>query len=69
MTEIETIELIKRDLELHSKDLSSKYKNGLRMAINALAKIDSIKKIIDCTIVCNDANKVKYDAIRNIVKE
>lgn len=69
MTEIEAIELIERDLELHSKDLSSKYKNGLRMAINALEKIDNIKKIIDCTIICNDANKAKYDAIRKIVKE
>lgn len=69
MTEIEVIELIKRDLELHSKDLSSEYKNGLRMAINALEKIDNIKKIIDCTIICNDADKVKYDAIRKIVEE
>lgn len=39
------------------------------MAINALEKIDNIKKIIDCTIICNDANKAKYDAIRKIVKE
>ena len=34
----EVIELIEKDLKLHSKDLSSKYKNGLRMAINALKK-------------------------------
>ena len=38
MTESEAIELIENDLKLHSKDLSSKYKNGLRMAINALEK-------------------------------
>ena len=38
MTEIEAIELIENDLKLHSKDLSSKYKNGLRMAIKALEK-------------------------------
>ena len=34
MTENEAIELIENDLKLHSKDLSSKYKNGLRTAIN-----------------------------------
>lgn len=38
MTESEVIELIENDLQLHSKDLSSKYKNGLRMAIKALEK-------------------------------
>ena len=38
MTENETIKLIENDLKLHSKDLSSKYKNGLRMAIKALEK-------------------------------
>ena len=38
MTESKAIELIEKDLKLHSKDLSSKYKNGLRMAINALEK-------------------------------
>ena len=38
MTESEAIELIEKDLKLHSKDLSSKYKNGLRIAINALEK-------------------------------
>ena len=38
MTENEAIELIEKDLKLHSKDLSSKYKNGLRMAIQALEK-------------------------------
>ena len=38
MIESEAIELIEKDLKLHSKDLSSKYKNGLRMAINALKK-------------------------------
>ena len=38
MIESEAIELIEKDLKLHSKDLSSKYKNGLRMAINALEK-------------------------------
>ena len=36
MTESEAIELIEKDLKLHSKDLSGKYKNSLRMAINAL---------------------------------
>lgn len=38
MKESEAIELIEKDLKLHLKDLSSKYKNGLRMAINALKK-------------------------------
>ena len=38
MIESEAIELIEKDLKLHSKDLSSKYKNSLRMAINALEK-------------------------------
>ena len=38
MTENEAIELIENDLKLHSKNLSSKYKNGLRMAIKALEK-------------------------------
>lgn len=38
MTENEAIELIEKDLKLHSKDLSGKYKNSLRMAINALEK-------------------------------
>ena len=38
MTESEAIELIENDLKLHSKDLSGKYKNSLRMAINALEK-------------------------------
>ena len=38
MTGSEAIELIENDIKLHSKDLSSKYKNGLRMAINALEK-------------------------------
>ena len=45
MTENEAIELIEKDLKLHSKDLSSKYKNGLRMAIQALEK-QIPKKII-----------------------
>ena len=38
MTESEAIELIEKDLKLHSKDLRSKYKNGLRMAIQELEK-------------------------------
>ena len=38
MTENEAIKLIENDLKLHSKDLSSKYKNGLRIAIQALEK-------------------------------
>ena len=47
MTENEAIELIENDLKLHSKDLSSKYKNGLRMAINALEKQIPKKPNID----------------------
>ena len=42
----EVIELIEKDLKLHSKDLSSKYKNGLRMAINALEK----QKTMECLL-------------------
>ena len=45
MTESEAIELIEKDLKLHSKDLSSKYKNGLRIAINALEKQEKIKEV------------------------
>ena len=47
MTENEAIELIENDLKLHSKDLSSKYKKGLRMAINALEKQIEMKKYCD----------------------
>ena len=47
MTEIEAIEAIEKDLKLHSKDLSSKYKNGLRMAIQALEKQIEMKKFCD----------------------
>ena len=47
MTENEAIKLIENDLKLHSKDLSSKYKNGLRMAIQALEKQMPKKLIFD----------------------
>ena len=47
MTENEAIKLIENDLKLHSKDLSSKYKNGLRMAIQALEKQIPKKPIFD----------------------
>ena len=74
MTESEAIEELKHSIvsyEAQNKnnvtcDLT---REVLNMAINALAKIDSIKKIIDCTIICNDANKVKYNEIRKIVEE
>ena len=58
MTENEAIELIEKDLKLHSKDLSGKYKNGLRMAINALEK-QIPKKVI--TPPCNTCNKELCD--------
>ena len=58
MTESEAIELIENDLKLHSKDLSSKYKNGLRMAINALEKQIPKKVIIP---PCNSCNKELCD--------
>ena len=51
MTENEAIKLIENDLKLHSKDLSSKYKNGLRMAINALEKQMTKKLINTCQYV------------------
>ena len=51
MTENEAIKLIENDLKLHSKDLSSKYKNGLRMAINALEKQMPKKLISTCQYV------------------
>ena len=55
MTGSEAIELIEKDLKLHSKDLSSKYKNGLRMAINALEKQEKIKDLLDtCTAYPDD---------------
>ena len=55
MTESEAIELIEKDLKLHSKDLSSKYKNGLRMAIQALENQEKIKDLLDsCTAYPDD---------------
>lgn len=45
MTESEAIELIEKDLKLHSKDLSGKYKNSLRMAINALEEIQEYREV------------------------
>ena len=51
MTENEAIKLIENDLKLHSKGLSSKYKNGLRMAINALEKQMPKKLINTCQYV------------------
>ena len=51
MTESEAIKLIENDLKLHSKDLSSKYKNGLRMAIQALEK-QIPKKIVRVKFRC-----------------
>ena len=45
MTENEAIELIEKDLKLHSKDLSSKYKNGLRLAIQCLEDIQQYRAI------------------------
>ena len=51
MTENEAIKLIENDLKLHSKDLSSKYKNGLRMAIQALEKQMPKKPINTCQYV------------------
>ena len=51
MAESEAIELIENDLKLHSKDLSSKYKNGLRMAIQALEKQMPKKLINTCQYV------------------
>ena len=63
MTEIEAVKDIKENI------LPFVGGESLVLAINALKKIDKIKKIIDCTIICNDANKAKYDAIRKIVEE
>ena len=51
MTENEAIKLIENDLKLNSKYLSSKYKNGLRMAINALEKQMPKKLINTCQYV------------------
>ena len=56
MTESEAIELIEKDLKLHSKDLSSKYKNGLRMAIQALEKQEKI------------AGRYEYETIEMLMK-
>ena len=65
MTESEAIELIEKDLKLHSKDLSSKYKNGLRMAIQALEKQiakkpDCIEDKMWCCPVCNNNLLLKW---------
>lgn len=71
MTESEAIELIEKDLKLHSKDLSSKYKKGLRMAINALEKQTPKKPKTDDRYVmyicpwCNDFVKVSHNYCQN----
>ena len=71
MTESEAIELIEKDLKLHSKDLSSKYKKGLRMAINALEKQIAKKPKTDDRYVmyicpwCNDFVKVSHNYCQN----
>lgn len=69
MTENEAIELIEKDLKLHSKDLSGKYKNSLRMAINALEKQIAKKPEMEkytkrelyfCPICGTEATDCKY---------
>ena len=71
MTESEAIKLIENDLKLHSKDLSSKYKNGLRMAIQALEKQIPKKPKTDDRYVmhicpwCNDFVKVSHNYCQN----
>ena len=71
MTESEAIELIEKDLKLHSKDLRSKYKNGLRMAIQALEKQIPKKPKTDDRYVmhicpwCNDFVKVSHNYCQN----
>ena len=71
MTESEAIELIEKDLKLHSEDLSSKYKNGLRMAIQALEKQIPKKPKTDDRYVmhicpwCNDFVKVSHNYCQN----
>ena len=75
MTESEAIELIEKDLKLHSKDLSSKYKKGLRMAINALEKHIPKKPKTDDRYVmhicpwCNDFVKVSHNYCPNCGQE
>ena len=63
MTESEAIELIEKDLKLHSKDLSSKYKNGLRMAINALKKQDKIKEAFTHYVFSGNKFDVYYGCL------
>ena len=63
MTENEAIELIENDLKLHSKDLSSKYKNGLRMAINALKKQDKIKEAFTHYVFSGNKFDVYYGCL------
>ena len=63
MTEIEAIKLIEKDLKLHSKDLSSKYKNGLRMAINALKKQDKIKEAFTHYVFSGNKFDVYYGCL------
>ena len=66
MKESEAIELIEKDLKLHSKDLSSKYKNGLRMAINALGNQIPKKPIFDFN--SSDTLSKFHCACGNIIK-
>ena len=63
MTENEAIKLIENDLKLHSKDLSSKYKNGLRMAINALKKQDKIKEAFTHYVFSGNKFDVYYGCL------
>ena len=63
MTENEVIKLIENDLKLHSKDLSSKYKNGLRMAINALKKQDKIKEAFTHYVFSGNKFDVYYGCL------
>ena len=67
--EILKVMLIRKNLDGKASDDVKELEFDFDRAINALEKIDNIKKIIDCTIICNDANKSKYDAIRKIVEE
>ena len=63
MTENEAIKLIENHLKLHSKDLSSKYKNGLRMAINALKKQDKIKEAFTHYVFSGNKFDVYYGCL------
>lgn len=70
MTEQEAIKAIENDLKWHSKELKPKYKEVLKLAINALEtvyKIESIIKIEQQPTSCEHTKLKSFETIENII--